>query len=72
MSVLNLSSNQLTGKIPNEIRNMTRLTPLDLFDNNFISKLPTDSQFMVFNDMSFAGSEIEQKAKEMSAKGIHY
>ncbi|KAJ4702150.1 Leucine-rich repeat receptor-like protein kinase [Melia azedarach] len=51
LNILSLSRNKLTGPIPDEIQQTTSLTTLDLSYNDF-----TGSQFLVFNETSFAGN----------------
>ncbi|KAL8551140.1 hypothetical protein ACS0TY_000283 [Phlomoides rotata] len=53
---LDLSSNQLTGGIPQTLTNLTFLGDLDLSHNHLVGPIPQANQFLTFSNESYASN----------------
>jgi Leucine-rich repeat (LRR) protein len=53
---LDLSSNQLSGEIPQELTDLTFLSVLNLSSNHLVGKIPQENQFSTFNSSSYEGN----------------
>ncbi|WVZ95175.1 hypothetical protein U9M48_040972 [Paspalum notatum var. saurae] len=53
---LDLSYNQLSGEIPEELTNLTFLGNLNLSNNQLAGKIPESGQFSTFDNSSFEGN----------------
>ncbi|GKB46213.1 leucine-rich repeat domain, L domain-like protein [Tanacetum coccineum] len=71
LKAINLSSNNLTGKIPNEVTNLHGLLVLDLSNNSLDGKIPRDigqmTQLLTFNlSRNMFSGEIPPTMSEMT------
>ncbi|CAL5429328.1 unnamed protein product [Camellia sinensis] len=55
---IDLSRNQLSGKIPSSMSNLNFLGYLDISYNNLSGKIPTSTQLQSFNASSFVGNKL--------------
>ncbi|GJT83993.1 leucine-rich repeat-containing protein [Tanacetum coccineum] len=53
---LDLSSNQLTGNIPQSLAGINGLEVLDLSQNHLVGRIPEGTHFTTFDESSFAGN----------------
>lgn len=53
---LDLSCNQLSGEIPQELTDLTFLGTLNLSENQLVGKIPQLRQFFTFDKKSFEGN----------------
>jgi len=53
---LDLSCNQLSGEIPEELTNLTFLGSLNLSNNHLVGQIPQSRQFSTFGSSSFEGN----------------
>ncbi|KAH0670067.1 hypothetical protein KY285_024225 [Solanum tuberosum] len=53
---LDLSRNQLTGRIPTSLARLNFLSVLDLSSNNLSGEIPSSTQLQSFNPSSYAGN----------------
>jgi hypothetical protein len=57
MEALDLSSNELSGVIPQELASLHFLTTLNLSYNRLVGRIPESTQFSTFLNNSFLGND---------------